>query len=258
MALVPDYGKKILFEQNVDVTEALKPDAAYDLGLYWEAGNSGRAVLVVKTILNFKFKDGKSQHGKGTLTWSGTEKSKFMGDIKTALTDKWSEKYRLTTSSTVPVVRDVGVLFDVDCRMDMSVFSHSHWNLNIEKADDFVQSYVCGGGGSFITNGEVSLDSGDMDWKWGVNSQRGVVHEYGHILGYRDEYMNNDKKKAEDNPHWLTDTTSVMNVGEAVRPRHYTLLTSWLNDQFATAARLAKEPIKWKVSGTYDTSNSLL
>jgi hypothetical protein len=58
MPLVPDYGKKIFAEENVDVTEALKPDAAYDLGLYHEAGKTGRGVLGVKTILIFKFKEG--------------------------------------------------------------------------------------------------------------------------------------------------------------------------------------------------------
>jgi hypothetical protein len=258
MPLVPDYGKKIFFEENVDVTEALKPDAAYDLGLYHEAGNTGRGVLVVKTILNFKFKEGKSKNGGATLNWTGAEKSNFMSTVRTALTDKWSEKYRLTTASTVPIVKDVGVLFDVDCRMDMSVFSHSHWNLNIVKADAFVTSYVCGGGGSFITNGEVSLDSLDMDWKYGPNTQRGVVHEYGHILGYRDEYTNSTTNAAEDNPHWLTDTTSVINIGEAVRPRHYTLLTSWLNRKWETHARLTRKEIKWKVNGTHDTSNSLI
>jgi hypothetical protein len=257
MPLVPDYGKKIFAEENVDVTEALKPDAAYDLGLYHEAGKTGRGVLVVKTILNFKFKDGKSQAG-ATLTWSGTEKSTFMSGVKTALTDKWSDKYRLTTLSTVPSIKDVGVLFDVDCRMDMSVFSHSHWNLNIVKTDKFERSFVCGGGGSFITNGEVSLDSMDLDWKWGVNSQRAIVHEYGHVLGYRDEYLDSETNKPQDNPHWLTDNTSAMNCGEAIRPRHYTLLTSWLNKKFETHARLTKKEIKWKVAGTNDTANSLL
>jgi hypothetical protein len=258
MPLAPDYGKKMFFEENVDIKEALKPDAAYDLGLYREAGNDSRAVLVVKTILNFKFKEGKSKKTGATLTWSGDQKSTFMSGVRTALTDKWGEKFRLTTTSTAPAVKDVGVIFDVDCRMDMSVFSHSHWNLNIVKADDFERSYVCGGGGSFITNGEVSLDSGDLDWKWGPNSQRAIVHEYGHILGYRDEYMDNDTKKAQDNPHWLTDNSSVMNCGELLRPRHYTIFTSWLNKKFETIARLTKKEIKWRVAGTHDTGNALL
>src|SRR5882724_11422768 len=240
MPLVPDYGKKMFFEENVDVKEALKPDAAYDLGLYREAGNDSRGVLVVKTILNFKFKEGKSKKTGGTLIWSG------------------GEKFRLTTTSTAPAIQDIGVTFDVDCRMDMSVFSHSHWNLNIVKADEFLRSFVCGGGGSFITNGEVSLDRGDLDWKWGPNSQRAIVHEYGHILGYRDEYMDNDTKQAQDNPHGRTDNASVMNCGEILRPRHYTIFTSWLNKKFAEIARLTKKEIKWKVAGTHDTTNALL
>ena len=257
MPLQPDYGKRMFSETNVDVTAALKPDAAYDLALYREQGNPSRGVLVVTVILNFKFKEGKSKGGSA-LTWSSAESSKFMTDVTSALKSKWTEKYRITTKSTVPAVTDIGVGFDLQAAGGLSVFSHSHWNMNVVKTDQFVTSFVCGGGGSFITNGEVSLDSLDMDWKYGPNTQRGVVHEFGHILGYRDEYFNSATKKAEDNPHWLGDKTSVMNTGEDVRPRHYALLTDWLNAQYKTAARLSKSDIKWLVSGSHDTLNALL
>src|SRR5262249_23760047 len=82
----PIAARSCCSETNVDVTSALKPDAAYDLALYLEQGNPSRGVLVVTVILNFKFKEGKSKGGS-KLAWSSAESGQFMTDVTTALRD---------------------------------------------------------------------------------------------------------------------------------------------------------------------------
>lgn len=253
MALLPDRGRMMFTEENVDVEAALEPDAAYDLTLFRELGNPSRGVLVVTIIMNYIFKDGVSKTG-GELTWTETEMANFMSDTVKAIKDKWSDKHRITTTGSA-TIKDIGVVFDLDARMDIAIFDHSHWNLTVVKADDMPVSSVCNGGGSFISNGEVNLDSQDLKWKW--NTQRGIVHEFGHMLGYRDEYVNSSGNP-EDNPHWTADSLSVMNSGEVVCPRHYVLFTPWLNEQFRPGARLLGKDTKWLVSGQYDILNAYI
>jgi hypothetical protein len=180
----------------------------------------------------------------------------FMSDTVKAIKGKWSDKHRITTTGSA-TIKDIGVVFDLDARMDIAIFDHSHWNLTVVKADDMPVSSVCNGGGSFISNGEVNLDSQDLTWKWGTGTQRGIVHEFGHMLGYRDEYVDSSGN-VEDNPHWTADTHSVMNWGEVVCPRHYVLFTPWLNEQFRPAARLLGKDVAWLVNGQHDTLNAYI
>ena len=49
--------------------------------------------------------------------------------------------------------------------------------------------------------------------------QRVVAHEFGHMMGYRDESVGTSGKP-EVNPPWLGDLHSVMNRSEKVRDRH--------------------------------------
>lgn len=70
--------------------------------------------------------------------------------------------------------------------------------------------------------GNVTLDSEDLNPvnKGGPQSQRGAVHEFGHMLGLDDEYP-------AASPH-TGDKASVMNSSEAVRPRHNDTMRSWV------------------------------
>ncbi|HND56561.1 MAG TPA: hypothetical protein PLV92_29285, partial [Pirellulaceae bacterium] len=83
--------------------------------------------------------------------------------------------------------------------------------------------------------------------------QRGTVHEFGHMLGLRDEY-----DTAKDNPYWTGDADSVMNKGEIVRARHYAPFAAWLTAQFARVSHLARKSIVYKVDGSIDMSNAKL
>ncbi len=251
--LIPDLGQLIFAERNVDIPRALKPDAVADLALFRELGNPARGVLVVTTILNFKFEDGTSTQGpnKGApLVWSVQEKVKFMLEFKTVVEGVWGERHRITTVGTSQPVSDVGVKFNLVTNERMSIFDHGHWNLTTTKVDKFTTSSVDNGGGSFLTNGEVTLDSQDLTAvnKGGPDKQRGAVHEFGHMMGYRDEYVN-DAGVAEDNPHHLTDLRSILNSGESVRERHYVFWADWLTRQ-------SEAKTVWRVNGVTDLTNA--
>jgi hypothetical protein len=72
-------------------------------------------------------------------------------------------------------------------------------------------------------SGNVSLDSEDLTLvrKGHGQRQRGVVHEFGHMLGINDEYISSSTYK--------TDYRSIMNRGESVKPRHDAVYMKWLD-----------------------------
>jgi hypothetical protein len=289
MTLVPDKSRLVFGENNVNIPAGLKVRAAYDLALYPELGKPGRGVLLVTVIGDVVFKDGTASTGGGALNWGGTEKTGFLTNSASQISSVWAEKHRITTTSKTPPLTDIGVIFDIKLKEGRGFFDHNHWDLTVTKVDKFTTSSVDPTASSFITDGIANLDSQDTT---GVNKgasmqQRAIVHEFGHMISYRDEYRNGSGG-AEDNPHHLTDADSVMNTGEAVRERHYVFFADWLNKQcgksefWEIAARgvlggvnpglgvawdagkaIGKklgliETIAWKVNGSVDLSNALI
>ena len=253
--LLPDRGRLIFSERNVDVRGGLRTVAAYDLDLFRELGNPARGVLVVTAIMNFKFEDGVGTVAPNVgqpLVWNLAEKMAFRVGFKAALENTWSQRHRITTVGTATPVTDVGVIFDIQTHERMSVFSHSHWNLNTTKVDDIATtSSVDGHGGSFITNGEAILDSADLipRDKGGPRTQRGAVHEFGHMLGYDDEYIQDGV--IPGNPNFTLDRGSIMNRSERIRDRHYVFFADWLTEQSPSGT-------VWRVNGVRDMANSQL
>jgi hypothetical protein len=250
--VLPDRGKLLFSERNVDLDAGLKWDAAYDLSLFEELGNPRRGVLVVTVICSFKFKNGASTKGPSSgspLIWNPGEKLSYMAGFKLGVEQVWSERHRITTIGTAPPVTDVGVLFEVHGGEDLSVFRHSHWNLHITKVDGGVTSNVDDGGG-LITNGNTNLDSQDLtpEDKGGPVPMVPAIHEFGHMIGYRDEY-NGDGGIPADNPHHTADLGSIMNRSATVRERHYTLLADWLTKQ-------SDPGVLWRVNGNLDVTNA--
>src|SRR5215471_2057938 len=104
MALIVNASRRICWERNIDCPAGLKTSDAYDAALYEEMGKPSRGVLVITVICSFNFKNGKAEGG-GDLAWSGTEKADFMAKFRGDVARVWSEKFRLTTRSTVPAVQ---------------------------------------------------------------------------------------------------------------------------------------------------------
>jgi hypothetical protein len=258
MALQPDKRQTMYSQINVDTGIGNRVRSAYDLALYPEFGNPRRGVLVVTVILSAKFLSGVSKR-PGTagrqLTWSPAEKTAFMAGYKEAVGAQWGEKWRISTPSKVPAFKEVGVVLDIQMTEEAETAVHHHWNAQVTKVDEDATSQTTREGGSILSGGEIRLDSLDLSARTrGGEKQRAVVHEFGHILGYRDEYPD-----AEDrNDSFPDDLKSVMFYGEGVRERHYVYFAEWLRQQFALLVFNARQAIPWLVNGRVDKNNAKL
>ena len=257
---IPSVGRLIESEGDVTGPAGLKPNDAYDLALYEDPHGAGKGILIVKTVLQILFRSGKDARGN-KLEWDGASRQRFLSNYSSTVCNVWDNKHRIVTASTTPAVRDIGVFFKLDLVV-REWYLHEHWEVEVVRTDEFAQSSVT----PFL--GNVDLDSQDAT---GVckrsatltvgrassvvclHEQRGAAHEFGHMLGLRDEYP-----EARDNLNWTGDAASIMHSGEEVRPRHYAIFADWLTKQYAHAAHLARTPIEFKVAGTWDLSNSKL
>jgi hypothetical protein len=161
----------------------------------------------------------------------------------------------------VPAVRDIGVFFKV-VLVAREWYLNEHWEVTVVKADQFQQSSV----NPFFNN--VDLDSQDSSPACKrtatltigkassvvcLHEQRGAAHEFGPMLGLRDEYP-----EAGDNLSWTGDGESIMHSGEQVRPRHYVIFSDWITKQYEHMAHLAREKVEFKVNGTWILTNAKL
>lgn len=252
-ALIPNKAKPIYTGTNIKTPLSLLGGTDYTLTLYPEAGSATRSVLVIAMTLQFQFSDGKSKTHPGTkLKWTDDERRDFANKFVSNVIEVWDNKYRLKATSDVVAdnCRDVGVRFELKTLID-GWHLDDDYELTVKKIDPgaFARSCV-----DYQFN-DAELDSEDNNPadKGASMKQRGTVHEFGHMLGLRDEYAD-----AKDNPHWTGDIDSVMNSGEIVRPRHYAPFAAWLTAQFARIAHLSRTSIVFKVDGSIDMSNAKL
>lgn len=248
MALSYNPARPILQGQNIrPPLGSFFNGQSYWLKLFPELGRSDRGVLVVKMVLQFQFEDGDGG------SWTSGEKNNFAHAFVDGVVAVWSEKFRITTPSSVPVreARNVGVVFEFPYYIE-GWHSDDDFELSVTKvpSNSAWQVSTCG-----YSSGNTTLDSNDLrpETKGASMTQRDAVHEFGHMLGLRDEYA-----AANDNPHHTGDVDSIMNLGELPRRRHYAPFAAWLTDKFATAAHLSGSSIVYKVEGQTDMSNALL
>lgn len=265
MTLIADTGKKIFTEDNVDLSVAgvFITNDAYDLGFFPEAGTGGaRAVLVVTVILVFEFVDTGTTPA---LQWTGAEKTKFMDDYKTQCSSVWGEKHQLTTTNTFVAAKVAGVTFNIQT-METGLgatLSHSHWNVKCRKVSSPRPSFTRPGGGSATGDGDVELTNLDLtpSTPYGATrTRRTAVHEFGHILGYRDEYpAPAGSSKSTLNLYTTShpgELESIMYFGETIYARHYTLFADWVSRQWVSKDPFHCKPNEWKVDGTMDMATA--
>lgn len=220
---------------------------SYWIKVHPELGNPNRSVMVVSMILQFQYDNGPGG------SWTQAEKTDFANKFCWAVHDVWNDKFRITTTSTSvsKALRDIGVMFDLRYYID-------GWHTS----DDFeigVTKQPTDAGWLVSTcaysSGNTTLDSNDLrpETKGASMKQRDAVHEFGHMLGLRDEYA-----AAKSNMNHLGDLDSIMNVGELVRDRHYAPFAGWLTEKASTIARLTNSTIEYKVNGVRDMSNAAL
>ncbi len=249
MPVSPDRTRLIRQEERVDVPAGLRSRNAYDLALYHDHSGGGRGVLTVTVVVQLRFRRGRSANPSDLgdrLRWTDAQKVDYANEFRRVCREVWNERFRLTTaaggSGGCPV-RDVGVEFNIRTVFDRPCASE-HWEARVVRANMHRTSSV-------TTNlrrygrGRARLDSLDVLYDKVIH-QRGAPHEFGHMLGLRDEYS------GANNPttHWLSDRGSIMNAGEAVRERHYAMLAEWLTRHWPATP--------FRVNGTTDVSNAHL
>lgn len=248
MALV--YDPSITFKSGQNIRPPLGSwfnGQSYWIKVHPEMGNPNRSVMVVKMILQFQFSNGPGGN------WSAAEKTDFANKFCWAVKAVWDEKHRLTTTSTTPAkaLRDVGVIFDLRYYID-GWHLDDDFEIGVSKqpADAAWIVSSCG-----YSSGDTTLDSNDLrpETKGATMKQRDAVHEFGHMLGLRDEYA-----AAKSNLNHLGDLDSIMNVGEIVRDRHYAPFAAWMTEKSSTVAHLTNSTIEYKVNGVKDMANSAL
>ncbi|WNG13362.1 hypothetical protein [Cystobacter fuscus] len=186
---------------------------AYDL--YLAQQRSGNYILVAFMKIQFFFKD------DGKLSWTAFEKVDFVNQWRAAIQQTWGGG---RTIKTLKSGKSVGVDFRFQTKIGGWMLDH--WELTVKKVPkgSFDVSSVNSVGGN------TSLDSEDLTFAvkqrdkltGAIYKQRGVVHEFGHMLGLDDEYESSS-------PH-NKDYASVMNSGEVIMPRHDAVYMGWLNE----------------------------
>jgi hypothetical protein len=197
-----------LIASETDVTAGdLKVNDAYDL--YLVQSTDGNYILIVFMKLQFFFKN----HGKEK--WTEIEKDNFINDLENAIKSVWGHNRILKILSD-----GKQIILQYRFENKKGGFMLDHWEITVHKipSADFRQSFVH----PFF--GNVSLDSEDLTLtKKPHGQQRGGVHEFGHMLGLEDEYLETSSYKA------IYD--SIMNNGEKAYSRHFQQMNDWLEKQ---------------------------
>lgn len=177
---------------------------AFDLHLVRTVDANYKLIVFMK--IQFFFEDGSGGR------WKDVEKPTFVSQWATAVKSAWGNRTLKTLKSGKKVT------IDFRFRTQVEGWMMDHWEVTVTKVSKFARSSV-----NPLT-GNVALDSLDlvMTPKSGNSFQRGVVHEFGHMLGLADEYH-------RGHPHAM-DYRSVMNSGEHVLSRHDTPYMRWLED----------------------------
>lgn len=219
-------GAQYLLKPGEEIVASNKHVAAGTIGLlgmpvnnaynlYLVRATSGHYTLIVFMKIQFLFEDA------GKLKWSDADKVNFVTKFSDAIATTWGNRVVKTLSDGRKIM--------VEFRFDMTIGGWSiseHWEVHVKKIQkgSFSQSFV-----NPVT-GRVTLDSEDVapvnklpnSYKGKRFTQRGVVHEFGHMLGLDDEYK-------VGTPHYA-DYQSIMNKGEKVYDRHSAEYMRWLDE----------------------------
>ena len=195
-----------LIAQETDITAgALKVNDAYDLK--FRRRSTGDYEIIVYMKLQFFF------IGSGGYTWTAFEKNQFMKKWEREIKKAWGGRILKILSTTKKVY------LNFEFQIQQGGWMMVHWEITVEKIKPggFSTSYVV------PSRGNVKLDSEDLTSvsKAVGYTQRGAVHEFGHMLGLLDEY----KKSIH-----TIDMGSVMHSAEMIRPRHNSTIVKWMNN----------------------------
>lgn len=179
---------------------------AYDLYLYELSSGDLRLDLGMK--LQFFFKDTPGN------SWTEAEKGRFVREWRMAVIKNWGGR----VIKHLPSGRKVHLGFDLQTQIGGWMLDH--WEISVTKIPSgaFRRSSV----NSLL--GNVTLDSEDLraiPKGCPGHTQKGAVHEFGHMLGLPDEYPAGGTHAA--------DCASTMHSGSGLRDRFDSTMVQWLN-----------------------------
>lgn len=160
---------------------------------------NGRLEILVK--VKFVFEDGAPTQFAGKKgevhTWSSSEKKKWAANYIALIEGRWGGKYHFSH----PDLKNVTVYVDVEVEEHTSGW---HYELKVNKIpkgemeQSSITHYGTTVGGKFTASTdtdkhEADLDSEDLTFVHKgtpvKEKQKGAVHEFGHMVGLDDEYV---------------------------------------------------------------------
>lgn len=206
------FGERLIAKENDYTSGSIGwfgkgVNDAYDI--YLAEDLSKNLILILFMKIQFIFENSNS------IKWSSFHKNEFVRKFESVINRKWGNKRLLKILSK-------GKKVYLDLRFESLIGGWSiseHWEVHVEKIKK----------GAFSTSsvnpifGRVNLDSEDFTSvpKRGGGRQRGIVHEFGHMLGLPDEYKVGTTHEK--------DFQSIMNGGELIRSRHDSVYIKWLD-----------------------------
>lgn len=190
---------------------------------------------------------------KGTTPWSHKEKKKFHNKSDHIIENLWGGKMVIRTKGSSDFAKkyaDDGFVVNFDLKW---VTNDEHWKVRVTKIPkgEWAQSWMK------WTTREVNLDTEDIKMRRTSTiprrTQSPVAHEFGHTIGntfhtgvtqHGDEYKTNSK--------YNTQTKSIMNIGNEIKPRHLDYIVSELNKMVPNTEFYVKK-INWHEKISYFT-----
>jgi hypothetical protein len=159
--------------------------------------------------------------------WRQAEKRAFHNTLDRQIWGTWSNRVRLRVSGTSDFAKKfaaAGVPINFDIHWVSGV---SHWNVTVRKMPAGSDPTTFISNVSFATR-TINLDTADLDPYAAANAAGQSTgkfyagpHEFGHAIDAGDEYNAGSPD--------LADTSSIMNVGRFIRPRHLQRIVDTLN-----------------------------
>lgn len=208
--------KNVVSETNVASGLPASSPSAYDLHLIEESDGNYTLQVSMKLQFHFENKYCRMDDVYGSFTWPLESKNLFMEKWKAQVMSKWDGH----TLRRLPSGKTIKLQLQLDAGLAHS--EHDHWDIYVRKMEEIqCTSYVQ------PKKESVYLDSGDLFKRKRIKNgrnyfQRAGVHEFGHMLGFRDEYRQGK---------FISDRPSIMNNGEVLKPRHLKSFDAWLDKQ---------------------------
>jgi hypothetical protein len=218
------------------------------------APTAGTVEVTVR--IKFDFQDGTPgpDEDAAGYTWTDDEKAAWKTDFMDSVASTWSGQHQFACVTTDGELDASPTWQDLQPTVRVAILeddANPQFNVTVARIPDggFARSNVGrptrDADGNVTAPGTAALDSEDMDATTKNTSpdgvtQRGAVHEFGHMIGMQDEYTSNPDNVGDATRQGTTkgmdDNDSIMSGGEVVQQAHYSSILEALNAAVAPSA----------------------